>query len=344
MQNEKKIINFEKEGEKNFIKKIERMIVNKLTTRGFELRQAYKNKLNNEFTRYSEKEFPNYKVAARDRNGNGMIEKFISEEDKVKLAILNELTENDELVINNKKDFLLQYGILIERNVDLEELAAAENLIIEEKPMDRSYNGYIIFNNRCGIIFINKEINDTRVKRFTIAHEIAHFILHRNDRSEMQVFEVLEGQQFEREADRFAADILMPKEIIEQKLNKELNLELIKEIADKFNVTYSAMAFRVADVMRNYLSMIVIVRQSNNEIKKFYNRYSKYFDNNKVVISEDSLTAKLYDGSIDNIKNRFLNTCSTKWIRFRHKPFSMIEEVYYDELMDYSLSIVYEKK
>ncbi len=49
-----------------------------------------------------------------------------------------------------------------------------------------------------------------------------------------------------------------------------MSIKFIKEFAYKLKVTYSAMAFRFVDVVKNDLAMLVTIRQINNDIRKFY--------------------------------------------------------------------------
>lgn len=55
----------------------------------------------------------------------------------------------------------------------------------------------------------------------------------------------------EREANAFAAAILMPKELIAQEINKLLDgdaLEIITKLSKKFGVSEQAMSFRLSNL------------------------------------------------------------------------------------------------
>jgi hypothetical protein len=92
-------------------------------------------------------------------------------------------------------------------------------------------------------IFVNASHSETR-RRFTIAHEIAHYVLH-EDRIGDGVFDDalyrsgLSNQE-EREANGLAANILMPW----QKLNPHVGKPL-PELAEMFNVSEQAMEVRL---------------------------------------------------------------------------------------------------
>lgn len=97
-------------------------------------------------------------------------------------------------------------------------------------------------------ILVNQ--NESRVrKRFTIAHEVAHFILHRANVDEMGG---LSDDTFyrsglptlaEAEANRLAAEILMPSHLIARFVAEGI-LD-IEALAERFDVSYQAMLIRI---------------------------------------------------------------------------------------------------
>lgn len=96
-------------------------------------------------------------------------------------------------------------------------------------------------------IFVNARHSEGR-RRFTIAHEIAHFILHKSYIGDGIVEDALlraEGftNSLERQANAMAADILMPRALIE-KARAEGMIQ-ISTLAEKFNVSKDAMSYHI---------------------------------------------------------------------------------------------------
>jgi Zn-dependent peptidase ImmA (M78 family) len=93
-------------------------------------------------------------------------------------------------------------------------------------------------------IFVNKEHPATR-KRFTIAHEIAHYVLHEDQIGDGVFDDALYrsglSNKTEQQANGLAADILMPW----IQLNKHIDKSL-PELAAMFNVSEEAMKHRLA--------------------------------------------------------------------------------------------------
>lgn len=84
-------------------------------------------------------------------------------------------------------------------------------------------------------------------RRFTVAHEIAHFALHRDLVGDGIADDALYrsglGGSIERQANNYAANLLMPWHLITSELEKGINS--IEELAEKFKVSKTAMSIRL---------------------------------------------------------------------------------------------------
>jgi Zn-dependent peptidase ImmA (M78 family) len=95
-------------------------------------------------------------------------------------------------------------------------------------------------------IFVNADHNFFR-QRFTIAHELAHFLLHKEAIGDGIVEDALyrsglsNGQ--EAEANKLAADILMPWRLIKAEMDK--GRKTICELSEVFQVSEIAMSIRL---------------------------------------------------------------------------------------------------
>ena len=85
---------------------------------------------------------------------------------------------------------------------------------------------------------------DERRRRFTIAHEIGHFVLHPERlRPERGGGVNAAWQAQEREADQFAAELLMPEDLVRQAV-VEQGADASR-LADRFDVSLAAMRTRL---------------------------------------------------------------------------------------------------
>ena len=115
----------------------------------------------------------------------------------------------------------------------------------------------MILQNGIGVIAVNKNEGKQRT-RFTIGHEIGHFILHNRhneaylDKHEPTMFYRSEKRNpQEREANVFAASLLMPKVLIDQYVagNDPWTIEQkVKAIAKIFGVSEVAMTYRLTNL------------------------------------------------------------------------------------------------
>lgn len=112
-------------------------------------------------------------------------------------------------------------------------------------------SGQIIRSGKSGgssgyAIYTNAKHPQTR-RRFTVAHEIAHFVLHREligDGIEHDaLYRSALGGPLEAEANRLAADILMPWHLLHEAIVED-GLAVGK-LAATFNVSKNAMAIRL---------------------------------------------------------------------------------------------------
>jgi Zn-dependent peptidase ImmA (M78 family) len=147
--------------------------------------------------------------------------------------------------------------------IKVEEIAKSLGLKIVPQPLDETISGMLIIKDGIGTIAYNQTESNVR-RRFTIAHELGHFILHKNEgtlfldknfsvllRSQMTP-ETVQKQRLEQEANAFAAAILMPEELLKMELELKQfdfgNEEAQKELAKKFNVSSIAMYYRMRNL------------------------------------------------------------------------------------------------
>lgn len=95
-------------------------------------------------------------------------------------------------------------------------------------------------------IYVNKDHPETR-RRFTIAHEIAHFVLHQDLIGDGITDDGLYRSNLsltnETHANRFAADLLMPWHLVDREIKN--GRDTVSELAGLFNVSMQAMSIRL---------------------------------------------------------------------------------------------------
>ena len=162
-------------------------------------------------------------------------------------------------VIESAHEVLACHGVN-SAPVNIEQIIRNENIYIFENKELIGISGASLINNGNRIIVINNQEFPTR-RRFTMAHELGHLILHQDrifnfDENDVSVFyrneDSSKGEYVrEIEANLFAAALLMPENLIVEEI-QDANLEEspldednIDGFAKKFDVSVQAMTIRL---------------------------------------------------------------------------------------------------
>lgn len=148
--------------------------------------------------------------------------------------------------------------------VNVEKIAKERGLKVLPYELGDDVSGVLYVDKGKGTIGYNPTESEVR-RRFTIAHELGHYELHRLNKEifvDNKQFKVLFRDQrsstgeviIEQEANAFAAALLMPKHLLTKEIAKKQidlsddNSDVIKELAAKFKVSSQAMTFRIANL------------------------------------------------------------------------------------------------
>ena len=139
-------------------------------------------------------------------------------------------------------------GFLSHAPVDLDGMAAALGLKIIRQRLSDDVSGKIERGNGGYVVTINSLHSSTR-QRFTQAHEIAHYVLHRDLIGDGIVDDALYRSaqlrsDLETQANRFAADILMPASIL-RRVYRDEGVRDIASLTQRFGVSPEAMKIRL---------------------------------------------------------------------------------------------------
>ncbi len=160
-------------------------------------------------------------------------------------------------------DLLLKHGV-DEAPVRVDMLARAEGLQIIELAIGGDISGALIRSTDVAGIAVNAKQHPNR-KRFTIAHELAHYLLAHTNKDHIDWhFTILRrdekssdaSDESEIEANSFAANLLMPKNFLKADLKRytnfrgelELDDDARQSLAHKYMVSEMAMTFRLVNL------------------------------------------------------------------------------------------------
>jgi len=145
--------------------------------------------------------------------------------------------------------------------VPVEKIAKAQGARIFYQSLDNDMSGFLYRDKAQAVIGVNTHHAPVR-QNFTTAHELGHLLLH--DQEQLHVdhgFRVrlrddMSSQgtdEAEREANLFAASLLMPKEFIEADLASEDYFDLLDDgflqnLARKYGVSAQALVNRLKNL------------------------------------------------------------------------------------------------
>ena len=145
--------------------------------------------------------------------------------------------------------------------IEVARIAKALGAEVQETPADDDLSGFLNRDRKCNsvVIGINADHHPNR-RNFTAAHELGHFLLHdfdevhvdRNFRVWLRSDASSKGTNVEeKEANLFAAELLMPTHFLAHDVEAIdtidlLDEDVLKQLADKYCVSTQAMTFRLA--------------------------------------------------------------------------------------------------
>ena len=137
--------------------------------------------------------------------------------------------------------------------IRLSTIAKAVGVAVKASTLPAGISGEIRPSDRAGEFVIRVNRHDgSRRQRFTIAHEISHFLLHRDQIgrgiSDDALYRSSLSDSREAEANRLAADILMPESLLQIELSAARQLgvdDIVGHLAERFDVSEAAMRIRL---------------------------------------------------------------------------------------------------
>lgn len=165
-----------------------------------------------------------------------------------------------------KKDELFKKGLEILNKYNLKNPPVTNDILIDimknfgieyyEVPMKNEVSGLLEIKNGVKRIIINEEHHINR-KRFTTCHEISHYILEYSDKDLLHINSINYRRNEENkdmydprevDANRLAGALLMPEDLIEERIKDYFisnEDELISDLAKEFKVSKAAMTVRL---------------------------------------------------------------------------------------------------
>lgn len=196
------------------------------------------------------------------------------------------------------KKLINDLGLVDMAALDISDLIIYYNGMVKEVDL-KNCDGRLVMKQGRSIVSIDSKIEFPQRKRYILAHELGHILLHADlDASFTDDDTTLEGYRRgfqEKEANDFAAELLMPEALFKDSCyKKKFSPDLIRELAEKFNTSLTSIVYRFVDL-------------GNHPIAAFYNKNGKacYWkksddmryripDRNKLDVPSDSVANEFF--------------------------------------------------
>lgn len=153
---------------------------------------------------------------------------------------------------------LRDLGVTAPSEIDLEAIAYHLGADVRYAPL-RGCEARIIGDKSRAIITVNDKSVTVR-QRFSIAHELGHWTLHRGRRlvCSGQGLNDRQATQTERAADRFAAEMLMPAYLFRPLVDAQLrpSWNFVRDIAGDFRASPLACARRLVELGTHRMALV----------------------------------------------------------------------------------------
>lgn len=164
-----------------------------------------------------------------------------------------------QLLDNGTKKILDSY--LSDCPIKLGEIAKEFGVSIKVSSMNIGISGQIMRKDGEGYLIRVNRYETRERQRFTIAHELAHFFLHKSTIDELPdgikdnvLYRSGAPERVEYEANRLAADIVMPmpliKKVLKEQFDNIIDDATIERLAELFQVSKPALEIRLSAIAK----------------------------------------------------------------------------------------------
>lgn len=234
----------------------------------------------------------------------------------------------------------------------LEDLCWDLGVVVREAPIAGS-DARITIKDNFGVITISSYESYETKKRFSIGHELGHFLLHKKCSSSIfcsseQMRSWFGKQQQilrEIEANEFCSELLMPEKFFMPIItNKKPNFKLFEEVTEQFQSSLTSTILRYIELTDE---AVAIVFYNKSGIKWF--KRSSYFEEQKYWIQHGKIDE--YSLAYDALKNKAPSGMEavdvTAWLDLdgwrleKYKDELIMEQTRYFSNIDFGISILW---
>lgn len=168
-----------------------------------------------------------------------------------------------------------------------------------------------------GEILINSNVKDPHRRRFTVLHEIGHYVLPDHDKAahpcrsrDIENFSS-ESSRRELEANTFAAAVGMPDQIAEPIAKRMPSFDALDELALACGMSLTASAYRIVECTTHAVALV----WSQAGVARWYHRSAEFTPKVRVgPLSQRSLASDYFTGQRPSERTRTADVPAEAWL------------------------------
>jgi Zn-dependent peptidase ImmA (M78 family) len=190
------------------------------------------------------------------------------------------------------------YGFSTPEELVLEDLALAMGVLVLDGPLEGA-DARLLRKGSKGLIRVKNSIPESGRRRFAIAHEIGHWLLHKNVSQILactteDMLAQYKASEHEVEANFFASALLMPEALFLPRIKKAPpSTELVKTSATYFGTSLTATAIRYVELIDDYCAAVI---SENGKVRWW--RASESFEERFWIEPGTALSRRTVAGSV----------------------------------------------
>jgi len=208
-----------------------------------------------------------------------------------------------------------EIGIDDPSEIPLEDVVTAYGGLVKYTNMG-AIDGRIVYGKEISTIYINSEIQYEGRKRFALAHELGHLLMHKGSlmhddtKSSLSWFNETEKQlkkgKQEFEANQFASEYIMPSDLFYEKAKKKpFGSDLIRSLSESFGASLTSVAFKCFDVDIYPVAMFHIFDGTVRYWKRSQDFRAFLKNTTKLSPPEDSVASEYIEANYKPIYKRY---------------------------------------
>lgn len=246
---------------------------------------------------------------------------------------------------------------------NLNEICMARGVFVREGTLDGAEARLTIGSSSSkvkGVILVKpNDTYETRT-RFSIAHELGHFELHKNiqlaiscsERALNEWFGKQAHQSREIEANEFASELLLPEQFLRPILSaqEKPSLNLVEKIASDYQTSFIATARRLIDLTEEACALVFFTKD-----RILYHIPSVLFRNQNYWIATGPLdmNSMAYDAAVKGENGTYMSTVDAStwidtsemkdWQRSKIEDAEILEQAKYFSKLDLGIALLWIK-